>query len=1146
MQRCICILPMICIAAILLLCGCRDNPANPPLDAGGAAEVGGSQASAPSHHCLGCFSLVFDTVEGSVTALPVRSADWHFNMTGVLNNTMGVVPTLVPGESDPSNGLIVIDITLTHPFGTRPQLTGFDVKGVLIAPGSLAVGPLIFADAHETCLENADGFTRWWNPTEFTSPGMLGYTHGNLATAMPTQLTATVNPYKLFADILGPEDSLSWVSGEPLDSPEGRAVFTAGNSNTRRYRIRFEMDPGPQIIYGYAVDCAWNLPSPNPPGEIPDDFPMNANQPEAYRVVLQPAVNTLYYDSESGIGGGVLRMQVNVHDWQGQATGNTSAQVSAVRLYAPGLMASGVDAVFVSQDALKARYTCDLTGLAVPTEAGETQIICRVESSDGANYRQTTAPAPNETVSAFQVVTVDVPDPACHGDANNDWGEAVQVNLGEGVAGQVCLPDDYRDYFWFEVPLGFALSGSIDLYCEAQPTTLGLYTWDQELLFEASVSGGVATIPMSAVELHPERYYIRVFTSNETQVAPYYLALDVGLTDVTPDNPVEVTPPNLYCQPDYVFVHDDYLILYGTLDGLWVYDVSDPANPAYVSDIMMSMNHKPAVHYPHMYYIESQGGGIQHVSYIDISDVTNPVIHHSVIEYTCGLKDLLVDSEHLFVLTDEETPNASVCEYASDPTSPTHVITSIFEKDAWWLFDPDGLNPHVIARRKGADSVIDSYDIADISSWELDGTYNFGNTVRDVAYQGAYFYVLARNTADEFSEISVMHHDYSDPILVRDGVQIWWPIWYTITVSGDYLYGTGSDGLGVMDISDKTNPEGVSVTPVIGTPVRCTTDGNDAYVVINYNGLEVYDISYPPAPDKVTELPVVNTAYSMVRAGDFLVLSDSMDTYQVLKTLDISDPPNTHLVDSLPLSGGFWWMSYDNGVIGAMQGTDNVVLVDATDPTSLSIADTIPFWNTVRGVLVDGSALYVSEADGELTVYDVTNPSAPVYQTTVTLGFEMRYPISNGGYMAGISASDDIMILSLLNPWNPAHVGTYTPSDSPVTLSAVGDYIYICCDNLLEIVDISTPSAPAYAGSVLTPGTYDYDYQANDGQFVYINSWPYAGTVPAIISIWPPDAPEVIYTFDPWPYSNGYAGIIEYEGYLYISSYKGIRIFDLY
>ena len=59
--------------------------------------------------------------------------------------------------------------------------------------------------------------------------------------------------------------------------------------------------------------------------------------------------------------------------------------------------------------------------------------------------------------------------------------EAVEITFADPVEDQVCLPDDYRDFFFFELPPGYNPSGEISLYCDAEPTTLGLYddsqTW---------------------------------------------------------------------------------------------------------------------------------------------------------------------------------------------------------------------------------------------------------------------------------------------------------------------------------------------------------------------------------------------------------------------------------------------------------------------------------------------------------------------------------------------------------------------------------------------------------------------------------------------------------------------------------------------
>jgi hypothetical protein len=98
-----------------------------------------------------------------------------------------------------------------------------------------------------------DGFTRWFNATEFFTPGILGYTPGKMATAgyVPS---ATLNPYKLFADGLDAHESaFEFVSNE-LGS--GNNVFSANATNTRNYYMRFPT-PDPDVKFGYAVVANW-------------------------------------------------------------------------------------------------------------------------------------------------------------------------------------------------------------------------------------------------------------------------------------------------------------------------------------------------------------------------------------------------------------------------------------------------------------------------------------------------------------------------------------------------------------------------------------------------------------------------------------------------------------------------------------------------------------------------------------------------------------------------------------------------------------------------------------------------------------------------------------------------------------------------
>ncbi|HEX9745313.1 MAG TPA: hypothetical protein VGB30_07790 [bacterium] len=674
----------------IAIAGCNSNPATPELD--NAIQSSRNQTS--SHIPLGYYDVLIDTPSESIDFIPLRSSDLHLNVTGLLNGTMGIGAQVIGAESDFPNGLVVVDVSLTSPIAA-PQYSGFDVYGILMTPGSLSVGSLIFADLDETRLNNADGYTRWWNPSEFTSPGMFGYIHGNLATEAALNLTATINPFKYFADVLSAQSSLSVLTTTALTDDAGRGVFSAGSTNTRRYEIQFPLNPGPQIKYGYAINASWMAPSPNPPNEVPDDFPIEANQPEAYRIAVAPVANTLYYDPGADIGGGLLELKINAYDWQGQQAGDVAGQIDAVRVFAPGLFEGGITANFLEEIDGKASYIADCTGSAHPTAAGEYLVAVRIASKDGSNYNQGFGPAPDQPVSGWQVILVDAVSVECFADINNDWAEAEDLAFNGIYDDQVCGVEDFRDYYTFTIGNTEILSGTASLYVDASDTRLQLFDADHTLMEELNYAGDPLILDFFEMNLIPGEYFIRVETENDQQVVPYRLQFEAELTDVTP-NPVEVTQGNLFCNPYLLWIHDDYLFSYSRY-GAWVYDITDPVNPVYVSsslfDGYFGTEQYAAFYYPYMYFIREQNSD-NYLCMVDFSDVSNPVFHDEliIIEEPISVTPEMGPDYLYLIVWDNPDSSIRILDYANDPLNPVEVGNQFvggFPSDMA-IYHPDG------------------------------------------------------------------------------------------------------------------------------------------------------------------------------------------------------------------------------------------------------------------------------------------------------------------------------------------------------------------------------------------------------------------------------------------------------------------------
>jgi len=527
------------VLCMFMLAGCQGSgnqtPVNPVIEPTFTSGADEGFSHGGQRNLLGLYKVILDTEKPEVEMVPLRSALFHVNLVEELNALNGVHVGFDFFASDPAHKIWALDFTFDHPYPASQSLYGFDARGILITPGSLNLGgPHVVADVDEWRLLNADGYTRWWNPVEFTGSGLYGYVPGDLGTPDTEYLTATVNPYKYFCSYLDKYQPVVDMVNIPLDDDLGRGITLVGESSTRRYKVKLPTASGAIVVFNYALDANWDYPDPFPPDEVPDDFPMKANQSEAYFVDVKTDVNTLYYNPDSG-GGGQLIVSVDVYDWQGRANGDVAIEVSVVRLYAPELVSEGQTLEFVSADGIKATYSIDLSGIAVPSHAGEHLVLVRVGSLDYMHYNMYCPVAPDEPISAYDEIILDVPEQACEADDNNTFDEAEAMDWGDVVQGSLCRIGgdliDYADYYSFTVGSDPWDNGTLWLYTESADTRVAIFDTEYNKLTEETASGGVASIETVGL-CDPGEYFIRILTHNEIEMVQYQVELEtVGVPD---------------------------------------------------------------------------------------------------------------------------------------------------------------------------------------------------------------------------------------------------------------------------------------------------------------------------------------------------------------------------------------------------------------------------------------------------------------------------------------------------------------------------------------------------------------------------------------------------------------------------------------
>ncbi len=427
----------ILILTVLFLAGCAGggSPVEPP-----AGEIPGlteyREVSYIGHErpLLGFWACEYDTETGDFNIIPMRQTDFHLNTVKWFNSPGSIEISIV--DANLSVGEITIDVTFNHPFPDS-IFRGFDVRGIVFGDGVETLGSkddpdIMWLGPGGFRLRNADGWTRWWNPTEFTTPSLFGYSPGALGGDFTC--SATLNPYKYFANSLTANEPVV-----PSVNSSNRGTFaTDGGPVTRRYELKFPLVGGfPSVKFQYAIDANWAPPTGG--GSIPsiDYFPPGANSPEAFHIEVDASKSTAYYFSETNFGGDLI-LDIEVYDWG--APGNPAGvdgEISAIKVESDTLFDQVVNVPIDSDPG-----TSSLSGVfhitipdVHPSGNSEQEILVTVVSSFPDSYQP---PAPgfvypeDAYLSAYSLVNVPIKeiDPGKEGEINTN-GQAIDVETQE-------------------------------------------------------------------------------------------------------------------------------------------------------------------------------------------------------------------------------------------------------------------------------------------------------------------------------------------------------------------------------------------------------------------------------------------------------------------------------------------------------------------------------------------------------------------------------------------------------------------------------------------------------------------------------------------------------------------------------------------
>ncbi|MBW2540548.1 MAG: hypothetical protein JRF15_00530 [Deltaproteobacteria bacterium] len=299
-----------------------------------------------------------------------------------------------------------------------------------------------------------------------------------------------------------------------------------------------------------------------------------------------------------------------------------------------------------------------------------------------------------------------------------------------------------------------------------------------------------------------------------------------------------------------------------------------------------------------------------------------------------------------------------------------------------------------------------------------------------------------------------------------------------IDEAGEFVYLADLGSLRAYSVMDRQNPVFSGFVNFGGSdnqfPVRVAVRGANAYVVSGEGILRIVDISDPTAPELLSVTPTgpENSIYNMIVGDGYVLLNQRIAGREgSFFALDVSDPRTPfHIPDAAPIA-----ISADAVIAGDLlitndvyDGKGGVSLWDVSDLRSPIRRAGLP---PCSGIATDGNRVLLANCSPDgiietaLTAFDISNPDDPDFLGTVA-NFGVRNLGGLGGeravmYGGGDQFEDFVTVFDVSTQISAEGKTTELGAQSwGLVLDCAGDLdaVYVATEErgLLEVTDIET------------------------------------------------------------------------------------------
>lgn len=525
-----------------------------------------------------------------------------------------------------------------------------------------------------------------------------------------------------------------------------------------------------------------------------------------------------------------------------------------------------------------------------------------------------------------------------------------------------------------------------------------------------------------------------------------------------------------------------YVALYGM--GLQIFDVSDPANPIYLSTLLESL--------PVTDFVVSNGYAfLINYTAMHVYDVRNPAIPVRLYSAETrfpdfGAYEIQVEDNYAYICKGDSIQLVDI----HDPLAPV-LLDELWKTECTDLIVKDG---KAIVSQGRYDEVnsVHVYDLTNpVAPVELGILFLDGRKEQMCVHEN--YIAIFENVTEilegiptPFAQLNIAEISESNVVGKASSLKL--SLWTERDMYCDdgRLYILADQNVlsvGVGNIYDPQVEYSVSFASGNDLSWGSSVFSDGKYIYVGGDRLNILADTGAVVPVKASVKGEYASGAGVMGLGKFYYL----DGRSYLKTLDISDPVSPVEGDGLKVSlARGWHLSKDRSYIFG-QGPIDLSIFEAsfwyatTDvsgyPSEYHELN-LPFELKVEPSLygltafgVQNSIAYFADASG-IVIFDVTDPAVPIFLSRLDLG-GASVGMKLAGDYAYLRGFNDVYVINVRNPLLPTLVSSFSLASDEylgLDLEYHKQYLYLAGkDASVVVVDLSKPEEPSIMGSLYTP-----------------------------------------------------------------------------